>query len=82
VANLNFEKDQVYKAIDKCNFSNLQKLEAKSGFVEAISDKEGNVKKFFNLGPNNNWKNLLDPKIKLQIESLFEKEMKEIGYIN
>jgi hypothetical protein len=82
VANLNFEKEQVSKAIDKCNFSNLQKLEAASGFVEAASDKDGNVKKFFNLGPNNNWKNLLDPKIKLQIENLFENEMKELGYIN
>ena len=38
--------------------------------------------KNFYLGPNNNWKNLLDPKIKLQIENLFENEMKELGYIN
>jgi hypothetical protein len=82
VASLNFEKDQVFRAIDKCNFSNLQNLEAASGFVEAVSDKDGNVKKFFNLGPDNNWKNLLDPKIKLQIENLFENEMKELGYIN
>ena len=74
VANLYFEKNQVYKAIDKCNFSNLQKLEAESGFVEAISDKEGNVKKFFNLGPNNNWKNLLDQKIKLQIRTYLKKK--------
>jgi hypothetical protein len=81
-ANLNFEKDQVLRAIDKCKFLNLQNLETEMGFIEAVSDKDGNVKKFFNLGPNNNWKNLLDPKIKLQIENLFENEMKELGYIN
>jgi hypothetical protein len=46
VASLNFEKDQVFRAIDKCNFSNLQNLEAASGFVEAVSDKDGNVKNF------------------------------------
>jgi len=82
ITDLNFGKDQILKAIDKCNFGNLQKIEAEKGFVEAVLDKDGNVKKFFNLGPNNNWKKLLDSKIKLEIEKLFQNEMKDLGYIN
>jgi hypothetical protein len=77
IANLNFEKDQILKAIDRCNFGKLQKLESEKGFVEAISDK-----KFFNLGPNNDWKKLLDSEITSEIEKLFEKEMKDLNYIN
>jgi hypothetical protein len=82
VANLNFEKNQILKAIDKCNFSKLQKLETERGFEESVSDKDGNVKKFFYLGPKNNWKNILNPKITSEIEKLFEKEMRELDYIN
>ena len=36
---------------------------------------------FFNLGFNNNWKDLLDKKTTEKIESKFQKEMKEIKYL-
>ena len=39
-------------------------------------------KKFFNLGPENNWKNLQDKKIINEIETNFSAEMKELGYLN
>ena len=38
-------------------------------------------KKFFNLGPKNNWENILNKKIKEEIESKFYVEMKELGYL-
>ena len=38
-------------------------------------------KKFFNLGPENNWKKILPDNIKEKIEKNFEKEMKELGYL-
>ena len=82
ITNLSFKKNQILEAIDKCKFTNLQKLETEKGFVEAVSDKNGNVKKFFNLGPNNNWEKLLDPEIKSEIEKLFGNEMRDLGYIN
>ena len=82
ITNLSFRKNQILEAIDKCKFTNLQKLETEKGFVEAVSDKNGNVKKFFNLGPNNNWEKLLDPEIKSEIEKLFGNEMRDLGYIN
>ena len=36
---------------------------------------------FFNLGKENKWENLLDNKIKIDIEKKFLKEMKELKYI-
>jgi len=38
-------------------------------------------KKFFNLGPNNNWKKNLEKKFIDRIEKSFNNEMKELGYI-
>ena len=36
---------------------------------------------FFNLGPNNNWKKILDPLIAKKIEARFKNEMEELGYL-
>ena len=38
-------------------------------------------KKFFNLGPSNDWKKLLDKDIRLEIEEKFKGEMLELGYL-
>ena len=38
-------------------------------------------KKFFNLGPRNDWKKSLDKKFVDEIENSFKDEMKELGYI-
>ena len=37
--------------------------------------------KFFNLGPNNKWQNILTDEIQNKIELLFGDEMREIGYL-
>ena len=39
-------------------------------------------KKFFNLGPQNDWKKILDKKTLKYIENSFEIEMKELGYLD
>ena len=36
---------------------------------------------FFNLGPKNDWKNLLNTKVKLKIEPAFKNEMKPLNYL-
>ena len=48
------------------------------------AEKYANIKKkkkFFNLGPENNWKNLLNKKIIKEIETKFSSEIKELGYL-
>ena len=75
------KKGKILKAIEKCNFNNLQKIENESGFVEAPLDISGSKKKFFYLGPENDWRKILDKKTLKSIENSFESEMKELGYL-
>ena len=44
-------------------------------------DKNNKKIKFFDKGPNNDWKKNLDFKLKDEIESRFYNEMKELGYL-
>ena len=53
----------------------LKKYEDKYGF------NMGQKNKFFYLGQENNWKNLLDPEIQKKTREAFLKEMKELEYI-
>ena len=80
--NLEFDSTKINLAVRSNSFENLKKLEKENGFVEAINDKEtGKKKQFFNLGPENDWKKLLDTKLRQDIEKEFETEMRELGYI-
>ena len=58
----------------------MSDLEDKNGFVESIKSSENKRKKFFNLGPKNNWKEMLDKKYVKEIENSFNSEMIELGY--
>ena len=79
---IKFETEKINLAVKSNSFSNLKKLEKENGFAEAIVDKEtGEKKRFFNLGPENDWKKLLDIKLKEDIEREFETDMRELGYI-
>ena len=81
ISSLKFEKKLILKAVENCEFYNLKKEETSNGFREATTN-EANIKnKFFNLGPENDWGKILNKEIKDEIEILFEKEMKEVGYL-
>tara|TARA_B100001250_G_scaffold303167_1_gene264880 strand:+ start:4557 stop:5396 length:840 start_codon:yes stop_codon:yes gene_type:complete len=82
ILNIKINEEKLKSSIQASSFENLKKKEEKEGFIESIKDsKTGNMKKFFNLGPQNNWENLLNPKIKEEIEFKFQREMKELDYI-
>jgi len=60
----------------------MKHLENEYGFEEAkINDNTGQMVKFFNQGPENDWKNILNDEIKKKIELKFHQEMKELGYL-
>ena len=81
IAGFNFNKQKILKTIDGCNFENFTKQEEKSGFIDnSITNKNLN-KKFFRLGPKNNWQILLDSKIRQSIETSFKLEMEELEYL-
>jgi len=59
----------------------LKRLEQEKGFAEAITKKGSNEKlKFFNLGINNNYKNLLDPILLTKMNDLFQAELVKYNY--
>ena len=69
--------------LNSTSFKNMKKLENEKGFFEAMIDKNsGKKKSFFNLGPENNWKKILDSKVRIKIEKAFKDEMEELGYLN
>ena len=69
--------------LNSTSFKNMKKLENEKGFFEAMTDKNSGKKKtFFNLGPENNWKKILDGKVRIKIEKAFKDEMEELGYLN
>ena len=73
----NVNDEKIQNILKTTSFEKLKKMEEKEGFEEASNP---NIK-FFNLGPNNNWKNVLDKNLINNIEKNFNEEMKELRYI-
>ena len=82
ILQIKFDNNKIEKCINNNSFDNLKKIEENKGFIEATNDSVTNKKrKFFNLGPENIWQNLLPSEIKESIESNFRLEMEELGYL-
>ena len=82
LSNTKFEVDKVKlkNVIETTTFENLQNLEKKNSFPEAIKDVNGNFVTFFKYGKKNTGKDL--PKeINEKIEKVLNLEMKELGYL-
>ena len=78
--NLNIIK--LNKAIKTTEFNLMKSKEEKETFPEALPDKEtGKRRVFFNLGPKNDWRKILDKKNQEKIEKHFKDEMLELGYL-
>tara|TARA_Y100001935_G_scaffold113560_1_gene94161 strand:+ start:976 stop:1815 length:840 start_codon:yes stop_codon:yes gene_type:complete len=77
-----YDKEKFKNTLKTTSFEMMQKLEAKESFVEASENLQTGEKiKFFNLGIKNDWKKLLDKKIKENLEKELEEEMKELKYL-
>jgi|TARA_Y100001970_G_scaffold227266_1_gene281155 hypothetical protein len=81
ISDFRFEEKKILRSIENCNFKNLKTQEYSKGFKEAPVNNLGKPIKFFNLGPDNNWEKLLDPKTVDKLENIFGDEMKELGYL-
>jgi hypothetical protein len=76
------DKDKIKKTLRSTSFEVLKKNESKNGFSEAVSKRDQRDKKipFFNLGPENDWKKILDENIRDKTEKAFESYLKELDY--
>ena len=82
IINIKFDKNKIENAINSTSFETLKNKELKEGFIEGAKDKTNDGKKrFFNLGPENKWKNLVKKEIVDEVEKNFEIEMKELNYL-
>ena len=78
----NLDMIKLNKAIKTTQFEDMKKKEENEIFYEALIDSNtGKRKNFFNLGPKNDWRKLLDKKNVDKIEKNFEKEMIDLGYL-
>ena len=81
LTNNKFDEKKINKAIETTSFKYMQNLEDKGYFSENARGFNENKVKFFNLGPKNDWKKLLNNEIIEKINLKFNKEMKELGYL-
>ena len=70
------------KALNSTSFEKLKNKEQKDGFSEAVPSQKDKNKKisFFNLGPKNDWKNILDEDLKIKLNNIFKKDLNELNY--
>jgi len=82
VSKFKIDMVKLNKAIKSTEFDKMKDLEKKEVFYEGVLDiKTGKRKVFFNLGPKNDWRRILDQKNRDKIEKFFKNEMTELGYL-
>mgnify|MGYP001452383994 CR=1 FL=1 len=75
-------KLKIKNAINTTSFGKLKENEKKYGFSESIkSRKEDKQIPFFFLGPENDWNKILDDELKIKLNEVFKKDLKELNYI-
>ena len=75
------DKIRIKNALNSTTFEKIQEREKKHGFSEAVSFTNSKKSQFFNLGPKNDWKKILNKKFEDKITVVFEKNLKELSYI-
>ena len=77
-----YDNQKIINILNSTSFETMQKKEAEEGFFEGVPDKFSTKKvKFFNQGKNNNWEKHLHKEDVEYIESNFDSEMRELGYL-
>ena len=75
-------KSKVKTVLKTTIFEKLKQNENEKGFSESISSQSNKGKKipFFNLGPKNDWKKILDEGLKEKLGNIFKKDIKDLSY--
>ena len=75
------DKNKIKNAVNSSSFSKLKDKEKNKGFSEAPMTKSRDKKiPFFNLGPKNNWKIILNDDLKDKLNNIFKKKLEELSY--
>ena len=74
------DKIKLKNALNSTTFEKLQEREKKYGFSEAVSFTSATKSQFFKLGPKNDWKKILNEKLKDKLTKTFEEDLKKLAY--
>ena len=72
-------RDKFIKSLNSTKFDILQKGEEEGKFSENVIRNDKKVK-FFNMGPKNNWKNVLPKDIQIKMNDYYKEDLKNLGY--
>ena len=74
-------RDKLKNSVNSTHFNKLKSDEKKNGFVEAVPSKKNEKKiPFFNLGPDNDWRKILDKDQQSNLTKIFKEDLIELGY--
>jgi len=74
-------RDKLKNSVNSTSFNKLKSDEKKNGFVEAVPSKKNEKKiPFFNLGPDNDWRKILDKNQQSNLTKIFKEDLIELGY--
>ena len=74
-------RDKLKNSVNSTYFDKLKSEEKKNGFVEAVPSKKNKEKiPFFNLGPDNDWRKILDKDEQSKLKDIFKEDLLELGY--
>ena len=74
-------KDKLKNSVGSTFFDKLKNDEKNNGFFEAVPSKINKEKiPFFNLGPDNDWKKILDKNQQTKLTDMFKEDLIEMGY--
>ena len=82
IAKVKFDEAKFNNAVQNSSFDKLKNQEKQNGFKEAIKGKNGHKKDFFFLGPNNDWRKILNSKVINNINNEFKNEMIDLKYLS
>ena len=76
------DEKKMKKSIHSTSFQKLKEIENSKGFLESVKSKKKNSQiPFFNMGPKNDWKKILNEDLKVKINNIFEKNLEELSYL-
>ena len=74
-------RDKLKNSVNSTHFNKLKSDEKKNGFVEAVPSKKNEEKiPFFNLGPDNDWRKILDKNQQSNLTKIFKEDLIKLGY--
>ena len=73
--------NKLKNSVNSTNFNKLKNEEKNNGFIEAVLSKKNKEKiPFFNLGPDNDWRKILDKDQQSKLTNIFKEDLIELGY--